>query len=184
MPETDLEYVKVASEEGYGDHGAFGIEIRATIDHDACQAERSAFLEAVRVVKFAILSEKMRLDPEVQAARETERGKLLSLFPVQFSVDELQNGYCHDWCCTQKPWYRVLTPRGYIKIGWRKSVINIDWTETNVKLSGEELFPGASFTVSGKYERDRLYCHAWGYDKASEQLATILNCPKGESDAR
>lgn len=65
------------------------------------------------------------------------------------------------------PWYTAqvddLTP---ITIGWRKSVISIDWSETKRDL--RHLFEGEDVT------KERHLIHAWGYDKAAEYLAKIL----------
>lgn len=64
------------------------------------------------------------------------------------------------------PWFMVETPRGRVKIGWRKRVINIDWGETAIQLpSGtfedEDVTKGATFI------------HAWGTDKAVQYLRKI-----------
>lgn len=85
---------------------------------------------------------------------------------------EIPNEYCGKACCITKPWAIVTTPKGHFKIGWRKRVINIDWTESIVGGSGEELFPDEEVTKSSKYEQSRLI-HAWGWDKAVEYLKRL-----------
>ena len=67
-------------------------------------------------------------------------------------VEEIPNGYCNEPCCSRLPWFIVTTPVGHIKIGWRKRVINIDWTNTLQKKNGHELFPNEDVTKSMEYD--------------------------------
>lgn len=85
---------------------------------------------------------------------------------------EIPNEYCPKACCITKPWAVVTTSKGHFKIGWRKRVINIDWTDSVISASGEELFPEEDVTKSSKYEQKRLI-HAWGWDKAVEYLKEL-----------
>lgn len=169
-------YKELTWKESFGDHGAFGISISATVTRELGHEEHLALIRALDLIEHAIRSEDMRLDPAAQAHRTEQRQNVLDLFPEYFEVEEIPNGYCPRWCCTQLPWFRVLTRRGWIEIGWRKSVINIDWSGTVVKQSGEQLFPKAAFTVGSGY-KDNQYCHAWGYEAAKSRLATILAAP-------
>jgi hypothetical protein len=52
------------------------------------------------------------------------------------------------------------------KLGWRKRVISIDWSRTNVSLP--DLFEGEDVT------RDDTMIHAWGYDKCAEYLKKLV----------
>lgn len=79
----------------------------------------------------------------------------------------IPNEYCSRYCCVNRPWIEVITERGSIKVGWRKSVISISWDE-NINIDAEFLFPNEEVT---KYERT---IHAWGYEKAKEYLNVIL----------
>lgn len=85
------------------------------------------------------------------------------------------------------PWYLVRTPKGTIKIGWRKHVINVDWSElvkaqlqsmpgefnyekenaAREKFGGSVLFPNDDVT-KGDY-----YIHAYGYNKLEEYLLRL-----------
>lgn len=60
----------------------------------------------------------------------------------------------------KNPWYLVMTPKGNIKIGPRKRVIDIDWSDTNIRkiLSSDDV------------TKETDYIHAWTLDKASEYL--------------
>ena len=78
---------------------------------------------------------------------------------------------------------RVTSKLGHIKVGWRRSVINIDWKDSALKVenkhryseshpklrlpTGEELFPNESVT---KFETG---IHAWGYEKLTEYLKVL-----------
>jgi hypothetical protein len=83
-------------------------------------------------------------------------------------VEEIPNGYCNRYCCAHLPWYIVTTRLGRIKIGWRKSVINIDWAETQGTKTSEELFQSENVT------KDTRGIHAWGYEKARAYVGAII----------
>lgn len=157
-------------------HGSFGIRVYVTgFSREFTQNDRRAFLKAGEILQ-ELMAESMRLDPAEIAAREKERKELLGLFqaPMEPSYEEIPNGYCSQWCCKHKPWFRVLTSIGWVVIGWRKSVINIDWSETTVKatadelFANEEVFPGCAVTRIGRS------IHAHGYTKAGEYVAKLL----------
>lgn len=62
------------------------------------------------------------------------------------------------------PWYEVRTGFGIITIGWRRRVIQIDWSQTGQDL--EYLFEEAGTKAAH-------YVHAYGYREASEYLERI-----------
>jgi hypothetical protein len=62
-------------------------------------------------------------------------------------------------------WYRAETDLGDIKIGWRKRVINIDWSSTKRNL--EPFFSREEVT------KTEYSIHAWGYAKCLEYLTQI-----------
>jgi hypothetical protein len=69
------------------------------------------------------------------------------------------------------PWFIARLPFGDIKIGWRKRVINIDWSATKRDLTA--LFEGEDVT-KGTY-----YIHAYGPHKAMEYLTGIRRAFEG-----
>ena len=80
------------------------------------------------------------------------------------SIVAIPNEYCpDDTCCP--PWFEVTTTIGTFKIGWRKDVINIDWSR--FRRNFLRLFEDEDVT------KDKHYIHAWGTDKAVEYLARI-----------
>jgi hypothetical protein len=100
---------------------------------------------------------------------QSEREDILAAFAKagypKVNLITRKNEYCPCDECT--PWFsaqvRTETP---IKIGWRKRVILVDWSETGRKLPG--LFAGEDVTQSSEY------VHAWGYDKLAEYLGRLM----------
>lgn len=91
----------------------------------------------------------------------------LNLFEIAGFSDidftNIPNEYCsRPHCCPD--WFSVKTEFGVIKIGWRKRVINIDWSETEKDL--ETFFQDE--VTKGKY-----FIHAWEYAKALQYLTTL-----------
>lgn len=96
-------------------------------------------------------------------------------FPID-SMKAIPNGYCRQadirLCCG--PWFRVRSSIGILTIGWRKSVINIDWSELVLKEK-----PDFSKEQVTKWETG---IHAWGPDKAAEYLKEIGRCAHEADD--
>lgn len=92
------------------------------------------------------------------------------------SITAIENDYCPKSCacsiCAGRPW-RIITFKnvGPITIGWRKRVINIDWSATGWSIDKESI---TSDDVT--YGRDGDYIHAWGYGKAVNYLSNIIYC--------
>lgn len=75
-----------------------------------------------------------------------------------------KNEYCSCDQCT--PWFSAqVNNETPLKLGWRKSVINLDWSETGKRLN---IFDGEPVTVGSHY------IHAHGYEKLSEYLGKLL----------
>ncbi len=77
---------------------------------------------------------------------------------------EIPNEYCGCERCS--PWFLITTNFGVIKIGWRKRVINIDWSAL-ADSSIASLFEDESVT------RGENFIHAWGLEKTQEYLSKI-----------
>lgn len=82
-------------------------------------------------------------------------------------IEIIGNQYCSDACCYKYPWIIVTTKKGRIKLGWRKRVMNLDWSESDIKAIGTELFKDEK-TTTGEH-----YIHCWGKDKAIEYLKKL-----------
>lgn len=107
--------------------------------------------------------------PTLTIERAANKEELLKCFNGQpIFVEEIPNQYCPHSCCVDKPWLIVTTTKGRIKIGWRKKVINIDWSDSIIEKTAEDLFPKEDVT------KDKKLIHAWGYDKAKGYLSILL----------
>jgi len=74
-------------------------------------------------------------------------------------MTSMPNQYCSCEKCA--PWFDVETVFGTIRIGWRKRVINIDWSGLNLTEAAHEVTNG----------QDGI--HVGGWDKAEDYLSCI-----------
>lgn len=105
--------------------------------------------------------------------RERFHRVLEPAFPF-FSLSEIPNEYCK--CSSCGPWFAVHTLYGIIKIGWRKRVINIDWSGTGASFP--DLFQDEDVT------HEPNLVHAWGYEKAGVYLARLKQALDGAHRTR
>lgn len=85
------------------------------------------------------------------------------------NIKALVGGYGYDpddvRFYDEKPrlvWWFVKTSDGWIEIGWRKHVISIDWTDTEVR----------TVLTQDDVTKDATMVHAYNPQKAIEYLAT------------
>lgn len=83
-------------------------------------------------------------------------------------VEVVNNQYSGDVFYYKYPWVIVTTEKGPLKIGWRKRVINLDWSESDIKSNGEVLFSEEKTTKGDRY------VHCWGYNKAAEYIKKLI----------
>lgn len=76
---------------------------------------------------------------------------------------QISNEYCSRACCAERPWWVVATKFGLIKIGWRKNVIAIDWSDTGYR----------GIVTEDNVTKEATLVHAWGYPKAITYLDTL-----------
>jgi len=103
--------------------------------------------------------------------RNTHVAELTELF-IEAGFDEIyvetiDNEYCKKSCCYNRPWIIVTTKKGRIKLGWRKSVMNLDWSDTNFGIDGEKMFKNENTT------KGMSYIHCWSKEKAIEYLKKL-----------
>ena len=166
-----LEYKELHSQEGWGSYGGFGIKIlvAASCLPDLTEHEIwSAARKAADIVSAEVQASVVAHNEKAQEATKAERQQILSLFPGAIYVEEIPNGYCSSWCCRHLPWFIVTTTVGRVKIGWRKRVINIDWTDTVETKKANELFSAENVTKGDKY------IHAWSLEDARRYISTII----------
>ena len=106
------------------------------------------------------------------AKRKDHVAKLSTLFTDAgfkiIHVKEIDNQYSGDACYYANPWVIVTTKAGLITLGWRKRVLNLDWSDSDITADGRELFKEEK-TTSGE-----RFVHCWGYDKVVEYLKKLL----------
>lgn len=162
-------YEHAYGEETLGEHfNAFHIFVKLS---NRKLSDKDDFYEAADIIKKKIGTVTAELDPEGPAKREGYRKQIEDIFRRAgvdaIYMEPLPNGYCSNPCCLNKPWFRVTSEMGHIVIGWRKRVISINWKDTLIKQSGEELFPNEQVTRGKTYDEDSgRYMHAWGADAA------------------
>ena len=137
------------------------VEMRSHIGYDA-----SRFLEEFREkVAMAWAEENEHSD------RVNHSDKLAGLFAKAgfeyIHVEVINSEYCKKSCCYKLPWVIVTTKKGRIKLGWRKSVMNLDWSGSDITANGEILFEDQNVT------KGKNYIHCWGEDKAVEYLKKL-----------
>ncbi len=115
-----------------------------------------------------VRGKRIEQDPNTKVLTEKNRSMVDKVFDSPVYVEEIENGYCKDYCCKHLPWFIVTTKIGRITIGWRKRVTAIDWEDTDNKLEAEELFPDENTTKVG------CMIHAWSYEKAKEYITKIV----------
>lgn len=72
------------------------------------------------------------------------------------------------------PWFMVVTPKGTIKIGYRRSVISISWEHSTLNVDGNVLFEKNGVTT------DKSLVHAWGTKKAASYLQRLFAASEEE----
>lgn len=132
--------------------------------------------KAIDGIQAELLAYSKFLDPKTAIAAKKEREELLALFTQPIYVEEIPNGYCSDYCCRHLPWFIVTTTLGRIKIGWRKRVIEIDWSDSKSDVNGEKDFSKDNVT------KGRKDIHAWSLKDAQRYLNIILGLAPKESE--
>ena len=67
------------------------------------------------------------------------------------------------------PWFMVTTPKGRIRMGWRKRVISIDWARSELTAKGEDVVDEPNVT----HWEEGVHCY--GTDRAVEALRKLWN---------
>jgi len=136
-------------------------EIKNNISYDA-----SNFLQKLRE---QISLEWVKCNEKDKRAEYVEELKKLFIDAgfTTIYVKVVDNQYSSSSYYYSSPWIEVTTQKGVILLGWRKRVINIDWSMSDIDIDGTKIFTNEKTTVGEKY------IHAWGYKKAVEYLSKL-----------
>lgn len=165
------DYRILAGIESHTTYGTFGVRVMIaasqmpSLEDDVIQSVGD---KAVRGVFAELAAAAVAVNLDAKTRRTTERGKLLELFDEPIYVEEIPNGYCSDWCCRHLPWFIVTTRIGRFKIGWRKKVISIDWSDSLATKTANEVFPDENVTKDGRL------IHAWSYDDGRRYIQSVI----------
>lgn len=170
---SEREYKQLFKSENYDSKGFFGIQILVAGDElPPLSTESISYTVhyAAKSIEAEIKAMKLAIDPQAQEHAVRERKELLDSFEGRIFAEEIPNGYCQDYCCRHLPWFVVTTEIGRFKLGRRKRVIHLEWTETLCTCIAEELFPNDDVT---KYDKT---IHAYSLDNLRRYIKTVTDC--------
>jgi hypothetical protein len=166
---------KIGGVESYGDGGHFVGEVNINFDKfDTLPKETrnniswsaSDYLQKVREqISMAWAVENEADERNAHVDELTELFKSAGFDTVY--VETINSEYCRESCCYKFPWVIVTTKKGRIKLGWRKRVMNLDWSDSDLNIDGEKLFKDENVT------KGTNYIHCWGKEKAVEYLKKL-----------
>lgn len=161
-------YAQAAKQETHYTGDSIGVQINIALNRDISQKEDNEISAHARAIVNILRRNTLLNDPTEIEQRAKERADILACFPpgIAIYVKEIANGYYSE---SVNPWFEVTTPKGIIQIGWRKRVINIDWSGLDNIIHADTLCNEGDITTRGI-----SFIHAWGYEKAKEYLSTIL----------
>jgi len=156
--------------------GSYGIRIQiGGIDREFTEEEQYAIERAREDIAEAILKGETGANPKTHEKARLSKLEILNCFGLnRIYVEEIPNGYCSRGCCAFYPWFIVTTPKGRIKIGWRKSVIHLEWTDSEIKALASEIFPKEEAWPGYETTQYDRVIHAHGYEKAKEYIDRLL----------
>ena len=136
-------------------------ETRSHISYDA-----SRFLEKLREqISMAWAKENEVKERKEHVVELTELFRSAGFDSIY--VETIDSEYCSESCCYKFPWIIVTTSKGRIKLGWRKSVMNLDWSDSDLGIDGEKMFKDENVTKGTRY------IHCWSKEKAIEYLKKL-----------
>lgn len=153
--------------EGFGPIGNLGVVLLLKHNLKLTEEDRWPFAGLVDEAYKTLQDISYREDPERPAREAKIKADLIACFGYDCQpiyVKEIPNEYFGR---LSEPWLIVTTAIGHIKIGWRKRVIQIDWSQTDLVKTAEDLFPEENVT------KDKQMIHAWSYEKAKEYLSVL-----------
>lgn len=161
----------LSSCETYGRYGSVKLYINGELPSSISDEDIfDIFYDVLPKVNVKIQDKLMSKDTELLKMFEDEIEELKNLFNGEaIYTKQIENKYSDLGSLKFRKWLEVMTRKGIIVIGWRKRVINIDWSRSDIKKISYDLFPDENVT-KGDYS-----IHAWGINKAKEYIDVLLN---------
>jgi hypothetical protein len=168
-------WLMVNGHESHGSRGSTGVAVIVRLPDDrgaVAQAPEELQRETYKAynqAEQALEKYLTKTSPDFEDTRSKIREELLSCFGDEaIFAKEVPNGYWGDAAyALESPWFIVTTRIGHIRIGWRKRVVEIEFSESLVKLTAEEMFPDEDVTKHDKV------VHAWGLSKAMQYVKAL-----------
>lgn len=161
----------LSSYETCGKYGSVKLYIHGELPGSLSNEDISdIFYDVLSNVNVKIQDKLMSKDLKLLKMFEDETEELKNLFNGEaIYTKQIENQYSDLGSFKFRKWLEVTTRKGIIIIGWRKRVINVDWSRSDIKKTAYYLFPSENVT-KGDY-----YIHAWGINKAKEYIDILLN---------
>lgn len=195
-PSAEEKMERAAAEAGYellhkhescGGYGDFAVTtfarrpagVRAALDKLDRDARFNANWPLTQVGESfmaQLILQSRKLDPDgprqVAAVRETfrEAFEKAQLGPIY--MEPIANGYWREESpeAIHDPWYRVTTPIGHFKVGWRKRVIALSWEDVPAL---QKIDAGYTIFAREDVTKGPTSIHAWGYEKLQVYLSAL-----------
>jgi hypothetical protein len=170
---VEQEFKNVTSVQHMGGY-AIRIQIQG-IEREFTEDEKFAIDRARDSIDDALLKGETGANPKTHEKAACDKAKILECFGrYALYVEEIPNGYCSRGCCAFYPWFIVTTPKGRIKIGWRKSVIHLEWTDSEIKADASEIFPKEEAWPGYETTQYDHVIHAHGYEAAKSYIDRLM----------
>lgn len=160
-----MDYKEVSRHESFSSAGDLGVKIYVSLDN-ITDEEKKIVSDAAYDCHHKLMVSRINNDPKNIEYGKKEQELLLACFPSMIYVKKDVNPYWREY--TFRPMLNVTTAKGVISIWWRKRVIEIDWSDSDVHDLASTLFPNEDVT------KCEYSIHAWSYDKAKEYIKKIL----------
>lgn len=163
-----MECKKVFGSESIGMYN-IAIQLLVTMgDREFDDTDSSNIYPELKVIEDKLQARTDILNEQTTAQLKETKENIIKLFNEPVYVLEIPNEYGKTWYYRNRPWFMIWTKVGPIKIGWRSSVMHIEWTTISNRIKAEDLFPESTST---KYD---YIIHAWSYQEAKQYIDKIL----------
>ncbi len=157
--------------ESYSGQSMFKMTINMDIGRELTEEDKRVIWKAADEIQKEITARTTLINPDNIKIRDAWLAKAKELFHAAgqeaIYIQQIPNEYCGPKCCPHLPWLNVTTEFGIVKVGWRKRVINLDWSASDLTAEADELFPNEQTTKGGRM------IHCWGYEKLGEYLKKL-----------